>query len=141
MHFHNRTAVVIQTLRRATGDGSRMTINGVRIGDIRRQSGFQGFIDDGFSVRFPPLSKNNDDFLVGFREGIRNSPLREDDNGAVDGGPEPENVCVPEKCAALACDCEIVHVALPRLNWTLCNVCRSVSPTGSELPNSMPISN
>lgn len=90
-----------------------MSVNGVGIRDIRGQSGPQSLVDDSFSVGFPPLGEDDDDFLVGFGERVRNAALRQDDDSAVYGGPEPENVCMPKKCAPLACDCEIVQIALP----------------------------
>ena len=73
------------------------------------------------------------------REWIRHTKLRQDDNGTMDSGSKPENMSMPEERASLASDGEVVHVALPRLNRTLCDVCRSISPASSELPDSMPI--
>ena len=78
---------------------------------------------------------------MGCREWIRHAELWQDDNATMDGGSQPENMSMPEECASLAGDGEIVHITFPRLNRTLCNVCRSISPTRSELPDSMPTTN
>lgn len=78
---------------------------------------------------------------MGCREWIRHAELRQDDDGAMDSGSQPENMSMPEERASLAGDGEVVHVALPGLNWTLCNVCRSIGPASSKLPDSMPTTN
>ena len=58
----------------------------------------------------------------------------------MDSGPEPENVCVPPKGAPLACEGKVAYVLLAWLNWALCNVRRSIGPTGSKLSDPVPFS-
>jgi len=75
---------------------------------------------------------------VGFRERVWNTTLGQDDNGSVQGCPEPEYVCMPQEGAPLARDGEIVHIALARLDRALGNVCRPVGPPRPQLPDTMP---
>nr|AFK45038.1 unknown [Medicago truncatula] len=48
-------------------------------------------------------------------------------------------MCMPKKCSSLTSNGEIVCITMSRLNWTLCDICRSISPTCSQLPNTMPM--
>lgn len=89
-------------------------------------------------MNFLRLTKHKDSFLVGCRERIRHPELWQDDDGTMDGGSQPENMGMPEERASLAGDGEVVHVALARLNRTLRDVRRSISPACSELSDSMP---
>lgn len=56
----------------------------------------------------------------------------------MDGGAEPENVGVPQERATLAGEGKVVNVALAWLDWALRDVCWSVGPPCSDLPNTMP---
>jgi len=71
-------------------------------------------------------------------EWVGDAAFRQDNHGTMNCGPQPENMCVPKKRAPLTSDREIVDIALPWLNGALCNVCWSISPTRSQLPNAMP---
>lgn len=77
-------------------------------------------------------------FHVGSRKRIGNPKLGHDDQGTMDSGPKPEDVCMPPKCASLACEGEVVHINLARLNWALGYVCWPISPTSPQLSNTMP---
>ena len=41
------------------------------------------------------LTQNNNSFLIGSGKWIRNTKLGQDDEGAMDGSPEPEDVRMP----------------------------------------------
>lgn len=69
---------------------------------------------------------------------IRNAKLGEDDNGAVNCVSNPRDMCVPKKGASLGMESEIVDIVFARLNWTLCYICRPISPPSSELSYPMP---
>ena len=45
---------------------------------------------------------------------------------------------MPKQCASLTCDGKVIYIALPCRNWTLCNVCWTIRPTCSKLPDTMP---
>lgn len=78
-------------------------------------------------------------FFVRFWKWIRNAPLRQNDNGTIHCGPQPSNMCMPKKCASLTCDGEVVDIALPWLDRTLCNICWTIRPTSTKLFDSMPV--
>jgi hypothetical protein len=75
---------------------------------------------------------------VGCGKRVRNPTLGQDDQSALDGGPEPEDVCMPPQGTPLASDGEVVHILLSWLNWALRNVRWSISPTFSSLSYLMP---
>lgn len=77
-------------------------------------------------------------FLVGFRERVWNATFGQDDDGSVQGCPEPKYVCVPKEGAPLAGDGEVVHIALTRLDRALGNVRRPVGPPRPQLPDTVP---
>ena len=76
--------------------------------------------------------------MVGFGERVRDAELRQDDDGTVHGGPQPQNVSMPPECASLAREGEVVDITLPRLDRTLGDICWTVSPPGAKLPDSVP---
>lgn len=55
--------------------------------------------------------------------------------------PEPSDMRMPKKCASLACDGEIVDIALPGLYWALGDICRPICPTSPKLSDSVPAVN
>lgn len=57
----------------------------------------------------------------------------------MDRRPQPQDVRVPKKCASLARNGEVVHIALTWLDRALRDVCWSVGPSSSELSDTMPI--
>lgn len=76
--------------------------------------------------------------MVGFGERVRDAGLRQDDDGSVHSRPQPQNVSVPPERASLAREGEVVDEVLPRLDRALGDICRTVRPPRSELPDSMP---
>ena len=48
-------------------------------------------------------------------------------------------MCMPPKGAPLASDGEVVHIALSWLNRALGYICRPIRPTGTYLPDPMPV--
>lgn len=76
---------------------------------------------------------------MGLGEGIRNAAFRQDDDGTMDCGSEPEDVSMPPKCTPLAGKGKVVNIILARLNGALCYVSRTIGPTGPQLPHSMPV--
>ncbi|CAN1181423.1 hypothetical protein LINPERPRIM_LOCUS6245 [Linum perenne] len=57
------------------------------------------------------------------RKRIRDTTFWKDDNASMDGGPEPEDMGMPQKCSSLTCNSEVVHIVLPWLDSALCDVC------------------
>ena len=84
------------------------------------------------------LTQNYDLLFVRFGKWIRNAALGQNDNGAIHGGPEPGDMCMPKKCASLPCDGEVVDVTLPWLYGALRDICWAISPTSSKLFDSVP---
>lgn len=76
---------------------------------------------------------------MGFGEGIRDVASRGDDDGPVEGGPQPGDVSVPEESPSLAYDGEVIHIALPCLYGALGHVRRTISPSTPQLANTMPV--
>ena len=60
-------------------------------------------------------------------------------NGSIKCCSQPDYMSMPPHCASLSYDYEIVGVALSSLNRALGDICRSLNPTGSELPDPMPV--
>ena len=65
--------------------------------------------------------------------------MRVDDEGTIHRSSLPGVVRMPEECASLVFYRELVGVGLPSSYGTLGNVNRSISPSSSKLPNSMPV--
>jgi hypothetical protein len=63
-----------------------------------------------------------------------------DDEGPMDSGSKPGAVCMPPKCAFLAFYGEAVRVALTGSDRALSHKLRPISPCGSRLSDSMPVS-
>lgn len=84
------------------------------------------------------LTQYDGNFSEGLRERVRNMSFGKNDNGAIKGCSKPWDMCMPPQCSSLANDRKIVHITLPCLNWTLCDVGRSICPATSQLANSMP---
>lgn len=76
--------------------------------------------------------------LVRAGEGIVLSPLRVNDDGTMNRGPQPGYMRVPEERAPLVVDGEPVRVRLTGLNRTLRHVRRTIGPARQRLKNSMP---
>ena len=76
---------------------------------------------------------------MGFGEGVWNTTFWQDDYGTVDGGSQPEDVSMPPEGSPLASECEVVHINLSGLNWTLCYVCRTVRPPRPQLSDPVPV--
>jgi hypothetical protein len=74
------------------------------------------------------------------RERIGSAQFWVDDEGPMDSGSEPGAVCMPPKCALLAFYGEAVGVGLTGSDRALSHELRPVSPCGSRLPDSMPVS-
>lgn len=83
-------------------------------------------------------TEDNRDFSVGFGERVGNTKLGEDDDGAIEGRPEPRNVGVPEESPPLPHNGEVVDVAAPCRDGALSHVSRPVSPSAPQLPDAMP---
>ena len=62
-----------------------------------------------------------------------------DDECTVDGGSEPGAMRVPPQCPFLALDSETVRVALSGSDWALGHELRTISPSSSHLPHTMPV--
>lgn len=75
------------------------------------------------------------------RERVGDAELRLDDNGAMNGGPEPEDVSVPPERSPLAGEGEVVDVALPWIDRALRYVRRPVGPPRPKLSNAVPAFN
>jgi hypothetical protein len=71
-------------------------------------------------------------------EGIGHTKLGKDDNGTMDGSPQPVDVGIPEERTSLATNGEVIQKTAVRLDWTLCDVCWTIRPPGPDLPYSMP---
>lgn len=63
---------------------------------------------------------------------------RENDERSVDSCPKPLEMSVPKESPSLANNGEVVHIALPCLNGTLCDISWPICPPALELSNSMP---
>lgn len=75
---------------------------------------------------------------MGFGKGVREATLGEDDDGAMDSGPDPGDMGMVEEGSPLAYDGEVVGIALSALNWALRYVGRSICPSTPQLPDTMP---
>lgn len=65
---------------------------------------------------------------MGCREGVGNPKFGEDDDGAVNRDPQPQDVRVPKERAALPGQGEVVHKILARLDRALRYVRRTIVP-------------
>lgn len=84
------------------------------------------------------ITEDDRDFLVRFRKRVRNAGLGEDDESAIDGGPQPRGMCMPPKRASLTCEGEVVDVAPPGLDGALSDVFWAIRPSAAQLPYAMP---
>jgi len=71
-------------------------------------------------------------------KGIGHTKLGEDDDGTMDGSPQPVDVGMPEERTPLTSNSEVIQEAAARLDWTLCDVCWSIGPPCPDLPYPMP---
>lgn len=69
---------------------------------------------------------------------VRNTELRQNDDGAMHGGSLPIYMRMPPKSSSLPHEGKIVNIALTGLNRALCDISRPVRPPGPQLPNAMP---
>jgi hypothetical protein len=72
-------------------------------------------------------------------EGVGHAGAGADDEGAMDGGPEPGAVGVPPQGALLPGDGEAVGVALARADGALRHVLGPVRPSRPHLPDAVPV--
>lgn len=77
-------------------------------------------------------------FLVGVRERVGHTGFRVNDEGAINGCPEPRDVGVPEKGALLLNQGELVAERLPGLDRALCHVGGPVRPARQPLTDPVP---
>ena len=83
------------------------------------------------------LTQYDNLFPIWFGKRVRNSKLGQDDQGTMDSGPKPEDMCMPPKCASLACKSKVIDLGLARLNWALGYVCWPISPTCSQVSDTI----
>lgn len=76
--------------------------------------------------------------FIGELERVRNTLLRVNNNGTINSGSKPRNMSVPEKCALLLYQSELIREVLSSLYGALCNVRRAIGPTRQPLPDAMP---
>lgn len=79
------------------------------------------------------------DVAVGIWEWVRRTSRRKDEKWTVDSSSKPRTMSMPPKCTFLSLNCKPVSVAWSRSDWTLGHKFRSVSPTGSHLPHTVPV--
>ena len=67
--------------------------------------------------------------FIGKLERVRDTLLRVNNNSAINSGAKPRKMCMPEKCALLFYQSELVREVLSSLQGALCNVRRAIVPT------------
>ena len=76
-------------------------------------------------------TKNNRYLCYGSWERIIVMWLWSDDECTMHCRAHPRDMCMPKKCTALTSDCEVIEIALARLNGALCDICRAIEPCWS----------
>lgn len=84
-------------------------------------------------------TKHEGCLAIRFRKWKRGARGWVDDECTVDGGSEPRAMSVPPQCPDLALDCETVRVTISGSDWALGHEFRTISPSSSHLPHTMPV--
>lgn len=83
-------------------------------------------------------TKNDWNFFEGLGEWVGRMSFWKYDNWSIYSCSKPWDVGMPKQSPSLPSNGEVVHIDLACLNRALCDVSRSICPSASELPDSMP---
>lgn len=84
-------------------------------------------------------TKHEGGLAIRFRKWKRGTKGWVDNECTVDGGSEPGAMRVPPQCPFLSLYSEAVRVALSGSDWALGHEFRTISPSSSHLPHTMPV--